>query len=73
MDKVQYLNKMQDFKNYTSTFKLLGPVCIFKYIQKTEKNIIDLLKSLVKNNELTQEIDTYRFYYTKAVWSPQTA
>ena len=56
MDKVQYLNKMQDIISDSSKFKLLGLTCKLSYIQKTEKKIIDLLKEWVKNNEITQNI-----------------
>ena len=49
MDKVQYLNKMQDIISDSSKCKLLGSTCKLNYIKKTEKKIINLLKELAKN------------------------
>ena len=39
MDKVQYLNKMQEIINDTSKFKLLGPACKLNNIQKQRRKL----------------------------------
>ena len=56
LDKTDYLGKMNLIIDDKSKFLKLGPVSDFDNLSKIEKDIIDLLKRLVSNKEISQQI-----------------